>query len=46
MGATCSNEYKSPIEERKKSHEIDRIIKNNFVKLYSIGKGGFGRVKK
>ena len=45
MGATCSNEYKSPIEERKKS-EIDRITKNNFVKLYSIGKGGFGRVKK
>ena len=46
MGATCSNNYKTPNEERKKSLEIDRITKNNFIKMYSIGKGGFGRVKK
>lgn len=46
MGATCSNKYKTPNEERKKSLEIDRITKNNFIKMYSIGKGGFGRVKK
>lgn len=45
MGTVCSNEIKEDKEGNKKMHENDKSIKKSFTKLYSIGKGGFGKVK-
>lgn len=45
MGTVCSNEIKKDKEENKKMVENDKTIKQRFIKLYSIGKGGFGKVK-